>query len=239
MPMRILAVDTSSQTCSVAVLSDGNAADISFTSSRTHSRHLMDMIDYALGLAGVRANRLDAVAVTRGPGTFTGLRIGISAAKAIAMAGGKPLVGISGLEALAVQTADADRLICPMVDARRGEVYYAFYRSEGGRLQRVSEEKACAPMKVLEGIRGPCRFVGNGAELYRDLIVEARGESGTIGAPVQNVIRAATLACMAGERLRNGDGVDPGDITPLYLRKSDAELKLGKKVRWPAIGAKH
>ena len=81
MPMRILAVDTSSFTCSVAVLADGQVADLSFTSSTTHSSHLLGMIDQSLRLAGMRSNDLDAIAVTRGPGTFTGLRIGISAAK--------------------------------------------------------------------------------------------------------------------------------------------------------------
>ena len=229
MPMRILAIDTSSFTCSVAVLADGQVADISFTSPTTHSSHLMGMIDQSLKLIRVRPNDLDGIAVTRGPGTFTGLRIGISAAKGMALACGKPLVGISGLEALAVQAADPSRLLCPMVDARRSEVYHACYRLVAGVLGRVADEKACPPKKVLEGIGEPCLFVGNGAELYRDLIRESMGETGIVAPAVQNIIRASTIARLAADRLQKSECHDPGSLVPLYIRKSDVELKLGKK----------
>ena len=228
MPMRILAFDTSTPTCSVAVQADGRIADVSFASSRTHSHHLMQMVDQALGLAGIRVSELDAFAVTRGPGTFTGLRIGISAAKAMALAARKPLLGISGLEALAAQAAETHRLICPMVDARRSEVYCACYRAEATGLRRVSEERVCPPEKVLESIEEPCLFVGNGAELYRHLVLEMRGKDGTVAPPVQNNIHASTLARMAAERFREGQGTQDASLVPQYLRKSDAELKLGK-----------
>lgn len=226
--MRILALDTSTRTCSVAVLADGRVADVSLTSSRTHSHHLMQMVDQALVLAGFRVKELDALAVTRGPGTFTGLRIGISAAKAMALAAGKPLFGISGLEALATQAAVTQRLICTMVDARRSEVYCACYRADAAGLRRVADERVCPPEKMIEAIDEPCLFVGNGAELYRHVVLEMRGKDGIIAPPVQNDIRASTLARMAAERLCKGQGTENAGLVPQYLRKSDAELKLGK-----------
>ena len=138
-------------------------------------------------------------------------------------------MGISGLEALAAQAGEPQRLICPMVDARRSEVYHACYRMAEGILSRVSKEKACPPAKVLEEIREPCLFVGNGAELYRDLIRESMGEAGIIATAVQNVIRASTIAGLAADRLQKGERHAPGSLVPFYIRKSDVELKLGKK----------
>ncbi len=226
---RILAIDTSSATCSVALLADRQTAEIAYSGSRTHSRHLMEMIDHALRLGGVRAADLDGIAVARGPGTFTGLRIGISAAKGLALACGKPLLGISCLEALAVQAERGRPLLCAMIDARRGEVYHACFRWEGGGLRRVSGESACPPGIVLAGIGDPCVFVGNGAELYRELILASTG-GGVVAPAALNVVHASTLAQMAAERIQKGKGGEAGHLNPVYLRRSDAELRLGPRV---------
>ena len=227
--MRILGIDTSSMTCSVALTIDGQVIDTSYTSGRSHSGHLMGLIDDALRLAGAGLSDLDAFAVTRGPGTFTGLRVGISAAKGMALACGKPLVGISGLDALAAQSALPFGLLCSMVDARRSEVYCACYRLIDGQLTRVSAEKALPPAKALEAISEACLFVGNGAELYRKLIETAMGDLGAVAPPLQSIIRASTIARLAAERLQSGKVDDAGQLIPLYIRQSDAQLRLGRK----------
>ena len=127
--MRILAVDTSTRSCSIAVV-DGSdlLAEITSGNGQTHSRHLMAMIDSALGLAGLNLSMIDGLAFTCGPGSFTGLRIGISTILGLSASTGKPIAGISGLDALAMQAAAPDILICPMIDGRRNEVYCARYR---------------------------------------------------------------------------------------------------------------
>jgi len=227
--MNILAVDTSSKTCSVGLSLGRRIVDASYTSDRTHSRHLMGMIDDVLRLAGVALGDLDAFAVTRGPGTFTGLRIGISAVKGLAMACARPLLGISGLEALAVQSGMPRCLIVPMVDARRREVYCAGYRISGGTLKQVNEERAVPPDTLLESIDGPCVFVGDGARRYRELIEAEMGDLGVVVPAVQGVIRASTIAVLAAQRLRRGDPGDDERLVPLYIRQSDAQLKFGKR----------
>ena len=126
--MIILAIDTASRSCSVAVVDgDGIMAEINDASGETHSRHLMAMVDQAVAMSVKRIGAIEGYAVTRGPGSFTGLRIGISAAKGLAEAAGRPLAGVSSLEALAWQVAQSDAIILPMLDARRKEVYAARY----------------------------------------------------------------------------------------------------------------
>jgi tRNA threonylcarbamoyladenosine biosynthesis protein TsaB len=233
--MNILAVDTSSKTCSVGLTLGRQVVDASFTSDRTHSRHLMGMVDDVLRLAGVALQDLDALAVTRGPGTFTGLRIGISTVKGLALACAKPLFGVSGLDALAVQSAMPRYLIFPMVDARRQEIYCAGYRISGGELERVTEEKAVAPEKVLETIDGPCVFVGDGARRYRELIEAAMGDAGIVMPAAQDIIRASTVARLAAERMKLGERGDDDRLLPLYIRQSDAQLMFGKRQATRAV----
>ena len=144
--MILLAADTASRSCGVAVVEDGAVlAEINDVSGQTHSRHLMAMVDRVLSMSVGGLDRVDGFAVTRGPGSFTGLRIGISTLKGLAEATGKPLVGVSSLEALAWQVFPAERLIVPMLDARRKEVYAARYMRRGTTLTSVGNEAALSP----------------------------------------------------------------------------------------------
>ena len=197
----------------------------------------MGMIEDALRLADARLRDVEAFAVTRGPGTFTGLRIGISAAKGMALAYGKPLLGISGLEALAAQCALPSYLLCPWIDARRSEVYCAQYRFSEGRIEMASPEIALAPQKALQNLTQTCLFMGNGAELYRDLIRTSMGDLGVLAPAGQGIIRASTIALLAEKRLEQGSVHDIGKLVPLYIRQSDAELKLGKQLVSAGAGA--
>ena len=157
--MRILAVDTSTRSCSVAVV-DGNdlLAEVTSGNGQTHSRHLMAMIDSVLGLAGLDLSMTDGLAFTCGPGSFTGLRIGISTILGLAAATRKPIVGISGLDALAMQAATPDMTICPLIDGRRNEVYCARYRWINGELVKEMAEQVLLPEMAISGVNTPANF---------------------------------------------------------------------------------
>lgn len=228
--MRILAVDTATRGCGVAV-TDGDRLAAEMTSNRkeTHSRHLMGMIDAVLRSAGMAAADVDGFAVTRGPGSFTGLRIGISTVKGMASALGKPVAGISGLEALVRQFPYSPHLICPILDARKGEVYSARYRMTDAGITEIMGARAVPPTDAVSGIDGCCVFVGDGALLYRDLISQTLGDSALFAPPGFHTLRASMIAFLAKPRLEKGDSECLSAFTPRYIRKSDAELHLGEK----------
>jgi len=225
--MRILAVDTTTTSCSVAIV-DQTSLLSEFTIDReeTHSRHLMDMIKAVMTMAGLNFSDLDGFAVTRGPGSFTGLRIGISTIKGLVVASEKPVVGISSLETLAFQVSHSRDLICPILDARKGEVYFSRYRFLNGHLKRQTKERVASPDKAVDDLNESCLFVGNGALLYKEMILEKMGESALFAPMIQNTIRASTIAYLSMAKFENNDTDDIEKILPHYIRKSDAELNL-------------
>lgn len=236
--MRILAVDTATRSCSVAIVDDeAILAELTMVSNQTHTRHLMGAINKVIRLAGVTLMDVDGFAVGRGPGSFTGLRIGISAIKALATAVGKPVVGVSNLDALAMQATVSPFVICPLMDARKGEVYFSIYRYEQGELKNTLPVQIARPAQAIGGINERCIFVGEGAALYRETIVEMLGSNACFAATAQNVIRASTIASMGLHRLKENDTDDIAELVPDYIRKSDAELnfctKKTRKIKSP------
>jgi tRNA threonylcarbamoyladenosine biosynthesis protein TsaB len=147
--MRVLAVDTATTSCSVAIVDKTSLlSEFTLYREQTHSKHLMDMIKAALRMSGLNFSDLDGFAVTRGPGSFTGLRIGISTIKGLAVVLEKPVVGVSSLEALALQVSYSRDLICPILDARKGEVYFSRYRFLNGQiiLEKMGKFASFAPL---------------------------------------------------------------------------------------------
>lgn len=227
--MRILAVDTSSKSCSVCIVEDTwLRVELTMGTGATHSKHLMDLIQKAVSFAGVNLSELDGFAVTKGPGSFTGLRIGISSVKGLAVAVGKPIVGISSLDVLASQCALSSCLICPLLDARKGEVYFSLYVNEDGKLKKKTEEWVCSPEKAIENIQQPCAFIGDGAYLYHLSIIEKLGSLAHFVPRFQGSIRASTLAAIALIRFDRNETDDVALLVPSYVRKSDAEINLGE-----------
>ena len=225
--MRILAVDTATTSCSVAIV-DKTSLLSEFTIDReeTHSKHLMNMIQTAMRMAGLNFSDIDGFAVTRGPGSFTGLRIGISTIKGLAVASEKPIVGVSSLETLALQVSYSRDLICPILDARKGEVYFSRYKLQNGQLQKQTEERVAHPDKAIDDLNEFCLFVGNGALLYKEMISEKLGEFASFAPMIHNTIRASTLAYFSMKNFENNDTDDIEKVLPYYIRKSDAELNL-------------
>jgi tRNA threonylcarbamoyladenosine biosynthesis protein TsaB len=224
--MKILAVDTATQTCSVAIIDDSTLLiEITTGIKQTHSRHLLDLINTAMGMAGLAISGVDGFAVSVGPGSFTGLRIGISTIKGLAFASGKPAVGISSLDALAWQCAQVAWVIYAMVDARRQEVYFCRYRFQNGELKKESTEQVASPREALRGICEPCIFVGNGAQIYHKIISAELGELGFFASPSQHTIRASSIAYLSVSRFDQYETNDIALLVPHYIRKSDAILK--------------
>ena len=225
--MRILAVDTATTSCSVAIVDNTSLlSEFTLAKEETHSKHLMDMIKAALRMSGHNFSDLDGFAVTRGPGSFTGLRIGISTIKGLVVASEKPVVGVSSLEALALQVSYSRDLICPILDARRGEVYFSRYRFLNGHLKKQTKERVAPPDQAVEDLNESCLFVGNGALLYKEMILEKMGELASFAPLIQNTIRASTMAYLSMAKFENNDTDDIEKILPYYIRKSDAELNL-------------
>jgi tRNA threonylcarbamoyladenosine biosynthesis protein TsaB len=230
--MKILALDTATQSCSVAIVDDESLlAELTRVNSKTHSRHLMDLINTVCRIADLKAEDMDGFAVTIGPGSFTGLRIGISAIKGLAFSFGKPVVGVSSLDALAWQCAQSAYLICPLLDARKKEVYACRYRFKNNELKKDGTEKVASPAEAVRGIREPSIFVGNAVQLYRENVSAELGELAHFAAWGQHSIRASSIAWLSMTGFYRQQTDDVALLIPQYIRKPDAEVKShGKRI---------
>lgn len=221
--MHILAVDTATEVCGVAVAADGHVlAALAVSRGRTHTRVLMEGIRAVLDIVRLDMGMVDAFAVTQGPGSFTGLRIGISTVKGLALATQKPLVGVSTLSVLAHQAPEGTPWVCPMIDARRQQVYWSLYRRRGNDLVRVLPEQVGAPPDVAAHVDGPCLFIGNGAHLHGPMLRERLADWALWAGAETNTILPAAVVRLAWRRLQQGAQEDVHRFAPVYLRKPDA-----------------
>ena len=224
--MNILAVDTATGSCSVAFIKDHRLiAEEVYTAGKTHSRHLMEIIDHILVRCESTPADIDGIAVTRGPGTFTGLRIGLSTVKGLAAAINKPVAGVSSLAALAFPLMWCGNPVVAMIDARRGEIYHArFSGCEGS--ETVEKAMVSAPEEVVENLPERAILAGSGAVLYRDLWSRRRSDI-RMAPETAHVIRAASVGMLAMDRFENQVSNAVEVLVPEYIRKSDAQIHLG------------
>ena len=226
----ILAFDTATSNCSIAItrgdLVEGRVVgSLSFDSGVTHSRRLLGAIDWLLHTTEMDITDMAAVAVGTGPGSFTGLRIGMATAKGLAHGKGLPLIGISSLDALGAGVR-SERLICVVMDARKKEVYSCFYRCKpGGRVVRCAEPAVMLPDELANLIEEPVTMAGDGVGVYNDLFSELLGELAEF-LPWMLTPQAANIGFLASGRLAEGDFLDIDSATPDYVRSSDAQLSL-------------
>lgn len=221
---RILAVDTATSACSVALADGGGTiAELNYFHGQTHSKYLAAMVAALLDMAAVRIDDVDAFAVDAGPGTFTGLRIGLATIKGLADATRKPAVGVSSLDVLAGQAGFSSRRICCMLDARRGEVYTARYAAGNRTVEKLSAEEVIAPHQAVAANAGPCLYIGSGAVAYRDVISEIAGEAARYVEGDANHLRASTVARLGLRQLRTPEAGEDANLVPNYIRRSDAE----------------
>lgn len=217
--MRLLAVETSSLAGGVALLDDERlVAEYLLDVSITHSERLMAAVDRALADARWSAREIGGLAVAVGPGSFTGLRIAVSTVKGLALALGLPIAAVPTLDAMAAAVPWAALPVCPVLDARKGEVYASQYRWDGGAMRREWEYLALSPEAFAARLTEPVVLVGDGAAVIRSPYAR-------LLPPPCRVPSPACVGALGLERLRRGDTVAPAALTPLYLRPSEAELK--------------
>lgn len=223
--MRILAIDTATWRCGVALVRDGVVvAERHERATSNHAGLLPRLVAETLRDGG-RMTAGDAIAVTIGPGSFTGLRIALSFAKGLAFAGRHPLVGVPTLDAMALAAPEAETRVCAVLDARKREVYAALYERDAEGLQRCGEPCAIAAERLAEAVGGPCAFVGDGVDVYGDVFRRVLGTGATLLSPSTHPPSAVVVARLAAGRLRHApQGDDLESLSPAYVRPPEAEL---------------
>ena len=230
--MKILSFETSAKAASVALMEDGKLLAEGYQNTgMTHSQTLMVMAQDLLKQCGLGPEDVDAVAVANGPGSFTGVRIGVAAAKGFAWGGEKPLVGVSTLEAMALQLGAWQGYVCPVMDARRSQVYNALFHVSGGMYTRVREDRAISLAELgeeLKNLSEPIFLVGDGSLLCYNTLLETL--PGLVLPPEHRMHqRAAGVALAAQVLWEQGGDFSGAVLTPNYLRLSQAERERMEK----------
>lgn len=215
--MKILAIDTATERCSVALLLDGRMIERSQDTQRTHAELVLPMVAEVLREGGVTLAALDGLAYGRGPGAFTGVRIAVGVVQGLAFGARTPTVGVSNLAAVAQQAMQGEEEILVCMDARMGEVYWARFRADGGIARAVSEERVAKPECVEAG--GATIFAGTGFRAHPQLA--------PAGARLLDDLlpRAREIAVLAAPELAAKRGVPAAQAAPVYLRDQVATVK--------------
>ena len=224
--MKILALETSAKAVSAAVVENGKILCSGYQDTGlTHSRTLMPIVEHILKNADLTMADMDAIAVAAGPGSFTGIRIGVSAAKGLAFAVAKPAIGVSTLAAMARNVAFADGLVICAMDARRSQIYNAVFEAKDGHLTRLTEDRAIALADLAEEMKAAPRhkaIVGDGARLCFAFLQNANVPCRL--APPHLVMQNAMSVALEAESLAaEGALTDAQELQPVYLRPAQAE----------------
>ncbi len=223
--MKLLCLDSSGPVCSVALVSDGNLlGEFAVSNGNTHSQHMMPLVDGLLSTCGMTLSDIDLFACVVGPGSFTGVRLGVASVKAMAHALGKNVVPVAALEALG--QAPFAGTVCPILDARRNQVYTAAF-VDGKRVFADSAMDIFDYAKTLANFPAPYLFVGDGVEAYRCALSGVLGGKAVFAGAASAQLRAGQAALWAWA---HQDKAIPGDeLEPLYLRASQAEREYAQK----------
>ena len=221
--MLVLAADTATSVNTVALCDDDRLlAESIAESGRRHSERLMATVDWVLQEAGHTLADVELLAISRGPGSFTGLRVGVSAWKGLAFGRTLPLIGVPTLDAMARLVPLYEGSLCTVLDARMHEVFGAVYRAGGERAEKAGPDRVC-PIEDLVAVTEPgTLFIGDGATLYRDRILAAQ-PSARFASPSTGMPRASAVAAEALALMSQGASADAEAVEPVYLRLSQAE----------------
>jgi tRNA threonylcarbamoyladenosine biosynthesis protein TsaB len=224
--MRVLGIDTSTMTAAVGLVDDDELlVEVKFDVKITYSEVLMPTIDMALKTVGLKPADVDGFAVSIGPGSFTGLRIGLSTVKGLCLATGKPLAAVPSLDALASQFPFCRYQVVPLLDAKKNEVYAGIYDMAQGKLDRRGDFWATDVQSLSKRITQESLFVGPGAELYRKELVDLLGQKAYFVTGERSTPSGASVARLGAARLMAGQTENISELEPLYIRQSEAELK--------------
>ena len=223
--MLLLGIDTSTSCGSVALVdSSKTLGEWSLNVSGTHAGRLLPGIRHLLGESGIQIEQIDGFAVTIGPGSFTGLRIALTTAKTLSLVTEKPLAGIPTLDVLVENIPFAAGLVCPVLDARKGEVFAAVYKKDPqGDTNRLTDYLSVPPEALSRLLQGPALLLGNAVPVYADRFLRECNHPITFAPPECHFPRASILCRMAIKRLSEGDHRHPRELQPLYARAPDAE----------------
>ena len=223
--MAILAIETATRQLGVAVVEDGRVRSAyELLADYPHAVELPGAVTRVLKEAGTTLEQLEAIAVDIGPGSFTGLRIGLAFVKALAFPAKKPVVGVVSLDVLAANVPFAPRLVCPVLDARQKNLYAALYRMQDGQVARQSDHMLGPAEEILGMVKEPAIFLGDGITGYRQRILERCPEP-QFAEPELWLPRAATLGRLASARVKRGDTDAPERLVPLYLYPLDCSVR--------------
>ena len=230
MRMLILSVDSSATPASVSLYDDKVLAEYYINTKLTHSQTLVAMIESVLQITGTDVKDIDLYAVNNGPGSFTGVRIGVSAVKGMAYAQDKPCIAVSTLESMAYNCLTDNAVICACMDARRQQVYNALFKVNGGAIERISEDRAIAIDQLcseLKDINDRAILVGDGANLVYNFCSELKH---VILAPENlRYQKASSVAMIASNKAEQGEMISAAALMPSYLRLSQAERERMEK----------
>src|SRR5688572_10027727 len=230
--MLVLGIETCTPTSSVCLANEqGLVAGAALGGGNAHGEFVAPAIDFCLRHAQLEMDAVAGIAVSLGPGLFTGMRVGIATAQMLAHARRLPVVGLNSLDLLAFPVRHARRLVCSVLDAKRGELFWAFYRSAPGGMQRVTEFRVGPPEKLageIEAVPDDVLCIGDGALAHRALLESTRAE---VGSPAMAYPTAESLVELALPRFFREETQRPEDLRPVYIRKADA------KINWQNRGA--
>lgn len=228
--MKILALESSAVAASVALLEDEkilseNYCNVGFT----HSQTLIPMVQNLLSLSETSIKEIDCFAVSAGPGSFTGVRIGVSAVKGLAFGTDKPCIPVSTLEAITEPFRGQDATVCAVMDARCKQFYQAFFSCKEGEIYRLTEDRALSALELEQEIKSmpdPVILAGDGGILANQLLGSGRYR---LAPPALLFQRASSVAMIGARRFKQGDFISSEQLVPFYLRPPQAERELKKK----------
>ncbi len=231
--MKVLAVEASSVIAGAALMDGERLVYEAYSHhQKNHSQSLMSLVESALIAGDTRIEEIDLFAVTNGPGSFTGLRIGTATIKGLAMAYDKPVAAIPTLDLLAFNLPFCTDLICPILDARREQVYTTLFHWDGETLIRMNDYQAIQVSDLISRLKSyarPIHFVGDGISSYQQILMEGLGEYALFAPPHLRYQRASTTAYMGRQYFDMGLCIRYKELEPFYLRQSQAEQQLCKR----------
>jgi tRNA threonylcarbamoyladenosine biosynthesis protein TsaB len=223
--MIILAMDTTGPSGSLALLEDRRLlAETGFEAQLNHSEKILASLDYLLKTAGRDIRGVDGFSVAAGPGSFTGIRIGLATVKSFAFASGRPVAAVSSLEALALKLKGGQaRLLCPLTDAKKGEIFAALFEAKGEGLAEILPQAAWTPDDFLARLPSKriIHFIGSGVHVFSEKIRSYLKDKARFSR--RSLFIAHEVGLLGDDRLRAGKGLPAAEIKPLYFRRSQAE----------------
>ncbi len=230
--MKLLAIETSALVASCAILDEEKViAEYTLNFKLTHSQTIMPMIDEIIRRTEFSPKKLDYIACSQGPGSFTGIRIGAATAKGLAMGYGVPIIPVPTIKALAYNIVDTEKLICPIMDARRNQVYTGVFKWEKGKLKEVFPEEATTIDEIIEKLNALNKeviFLGDGVSVHKEKLIAY--ENFSFAPPNNSHQRAASIGALAFEMTKEGKALKGSDFYPVYLRKAQAQRELEERL---------